>query len=429
MSGRRKKKKRKGNPRLVEHAINPKNNDVALNIPLSMIRSHRLAWYHEDLGDYSDENLAGLTRHADFANIQWYCDSNLFIAPTGQPVWDALLEKQGRMVLAAPVYQEIKQWVDDPAHNTEMAKRIANAVSDPGKSGIQLNGFDGIGEHGRNLFSYYVYLLGLRKRAFEILSSEFAEIHGRTPTNQDISDYCRNKLGLRAQLVAISGANVKVKENKYHDEQILMLAITDAIFAGQETAFLTKDEGAYEQFYKALWLLDTHYRSMLFAERYAANPDAFQVGGRIVDAERRAFEGEVVLLRRPSDNLVELLPDIFMPVTVHCFYVRDRIFHTEFVVEREMGRMLKIKATTGGLSTDQLGGRNCHISLGALSSEWGPFAAIGHDASTGPAKVPWKVSAVDANLTLFDGERGTQMNDYPTIVVPMRRRLWLGPGA
>jgi hypothetical protein len=203
MSGRRKKKTRKGNPRLVEHAINPKNNDVALNIPLSMVRSHRLAWFHQDLDGYSDEILAGIIRHAYFANVQWYCDSNFFIAPTGQSVWDALLEKQGRMVLAAPVYEEIRQWVDNPAHNKEMAKRIADAVGNPGKAGIQLTGFEGIGQHARNLFSYYVYLLGLRKRAFEILSSEFAEIHGRTPTNQEISDYCRNKLGLRAQLVAI----------------------------------------------------------------------------------------------------------------------------------------------------------------------------------------------------------------------------------
>jgi hypothetical protein len=105
-----------------------------------------------------------------------------------------------------------------------------------------------------------------------------------------------------------------------------------------------------------------------------------------------------------------------------------------FVAEEGMARMLDIKGRTGGLSTDQLDGRNCHIFLdgwpermGDQAKEWGNVAAIGRDiVPVELATDSWGISILDINITLNDCERGSRhTEDYPDfIVVPSTPRIW-----
>ena len=52
------------------------------------------------------------------------------------------------------------------------------------------------------------------------------------------------------------------------DEAPVYLAVERALITGKQTLVLTRDADVEEQF-KLLWLIDTHYREMLLADRYA----------------------------------------------------------------------------------------------------------------------------------------------------------------
>ena len=338
-----------------------------------------------------------------------------------------MLAKQGRLVLAAPVYQEIGQWLSDPKCNQVAAEQITRAILG-NDSSVALIDFSCSNNIIINLFEYYINLLGIRKKGFDLVITELTQANGKPPTNQEISNYCKDRLGPRAQMLAGSGANAKVKSHKFNDEALVIMSIVEAICSGKETAVLTRDEDVYEQFYKALWLIDTHYRSMLLADQFATNPEAYPIAGRHVDTERKAFEGEVILIRKPSARLMEIVPREYNPVLVHCFFIGDKIAHSSFMAEQQMKRMLGVKARTGGLSTDRLDSRNCHIFLNGLNREWSGLAAIGEDIAMGPGSASWSIGMIDANLALFDCERGTRVaEDQPQlIVVPPQSPLWFG---
>ena len=310
MSGRRKNKRgSEVPPKVFRHTMNTMYHDKALVSPTATpAYFRRLIWCHEGPTEFDGGKLARIIEHPSRGDVQWFCDSNFFIGPTDQAIWDALLAKQGRLVLASPVYEEIRDWLAEPRCNRAMSERISQEVNDPAKPTVRICDFPDVPSNRPALYEYYVNLLGLRKKAFGAVTWTFSKVHGRPPTNQELSNHCKDKLGPRAQRLARSGVKGKVPAHKYNDEALVMLAVVDAIYSGRETVILTKDEDVYEQFFKALWLIDTHYRSMLLAERYAADPEAFQIVRRIVDAEHPAFDGEVLLLRKPSNNLMELVP-------------------------------------------------------------------------------------------------------------------------
>lgn len=68
-------------------------------------------------------------------------------------------------------------------------------------------------------------------------------------------------LGERARLLA-----TKLVGNQT-DEAPVYLAVERALITGKQTLVLTRDADVEEQF-KLLWLIDTHYREMLLADRY-----------------------------------------------------------------------------------------------------------------------------------------------------------------
>ena len=43
---------------------------------------------------------------------------------------------------------------------------------------------------------------------------------------------------------------------------------------GRQTLILTEDADVEEQLFKLLWLIETHYRGMVLADKYAADPAA-----------------------------------------------------------------------------------------------------------------------------------------------------------
>lgn len=348
-----------------------------------------------------------MIQHPSNSDVQWFCDANVFIAPTDFVVWDSLFGKKDRLVLAIPIYHELEQWLSDPNNNLAAHAAVQGALNGANGSVVRLLDFPRNDVEKATSMEYYTNLIGMRKKAHFIAEEKLAEKLGRQPTKQETSNYTKDQVGMRAQLIARKGDEGRVAQHKFNDEALLIQAISDAIYTGTETSILTYDEDVLEQFYKALWLIDTHYRSMLFAERYSRDPFAFQPTRRVQDSRGEAFDGEVLLLRKPSDDLTELLPSDWTPVSIHCILVKNkRLTKLSFCAEREISQLFDVKARTGGLNTDKCEGSNCHVYLGdRFVEKVGNWAVIGRDHSSSRPEWLYKLSVVDVNLAVMSDER------------------------
>jgi hypothetical protein len=324
MSGRRKKKPKQP-PRMIRHVSDKRyyhSSIVRLPFTASLggvDSSQRLVWDHQGPIEFDSDTLAQIILHQSLNDAQWFCDSTVFIGETGQAIWDALLSKRGRLVLTVPIYEEIRQWINDPTSNRPIAELVKEALRHRGETAINILEFSRNDMIRINYCEYYSNLIGMRKNGFGLANSIFIETHGRPPMTQELSSYSKDIFGLRAQLLARKGANAKVPTHRYNDEAFVVTAIVDAICTGRETVILTSDEDVYDQFFKLNWLIDTHYRSMLLAEQYEANPEKFPLIHTLIDNDRRAFEGEVLLLSKPSNTLKEVLPKEYKELSQNTF--------------------------------------------------------------------------------------------------------------
>jgi hypothetical protein len=409
--GRRRKSRHK-QPRTLRHlAESPSDGERQVPAPLTAapegrILSRRLAWSSPPPTDIAISEWTALIRHPNNARVKWFIDSNMFIAPTEQLIWDALLDFPGRLVLPLPLVGELQAWLKNSQHNQGVRNLVSNALASSRGSPIHVADFPPSSTVESFSAEYYVNLLGLRKRAGDIAIDKLTAELARAPTAQEISNYCKDNLGLRGQLIARKGTGVREESHKFNDEKLVALAAIYALTTGSEVAILTRDEDVFEQFYKLLWLIDTHYRSMLLAEKYAFDP-SFASAMRAKDGVGDVFEGEIILLQKPSNNLEELLPSAWSPVHVHCILLREcKIATLTFCAEQEMVPLLHLKARTAGKSTDKFGERNCHVYLGTMiPKEFADYAVIGKDICFRLPGARFEFSLVDMHLTFVSEER------------------------
>src|SRR5207244_3766952 len=91
-------------------------------------------------------------------------------------------------------------------------------------------------------------------------------------------------------------------------------------------------------------------------------------------------EDQVLLIRKPSPLPFEFLPRKSRRAMIHCMLLRQEITRVTFNAEREMRRLPDLKGRTGGLNTDKLDGKNCHVFLTEVAArKVGDLAVIGHD--------------------------------------------------
>jgi len=80
----------------------------------------------------------------------------------------------------------------------------------------------------------------------------------------------------------------------------------------------------------------------------------------------KAFPAGGTLLERSDDDLLEILPSPYHSVSVGCLVAADSLTEMYFAFETEMQRLLDTKGRTGGLNTDRIEPRNCHIWLAPI---------------------------------------------------------------
>ena len=221
-------------------------------------------------------------------------------------------------------------------------------------------------------------LLSVRRRATELARSEFQREHGRDPAPDEerrLLDRVQRRLGERGRLLATKPVG------NYTDEALVYLAIEHALTTGRQTLIMTRDADVEEQFFKLVWLIDTHYRAMLLADRYVerqSGPDRTRaVPDSVLDDPDGPFEPRDAVMFERDLHLLDVLPEDFHFVGVGCLNAGVYSSLLSFGAETEMARLLRVKDATGGLSSDRLGGRNLHAWLYPLDAcRGGTYAAV-----------------------------------------------------
>jgi len=285
-----------------------------------------------------------------------------FAAPS--ELWDILLAG-GNAYLIPSVVDELTPWLErHPDHPMsapvlQKSPRLQFVTSRDFTPSV----WDGI--------HFYLNLLVRRKQVMRTTEMRLGREIGRHPTIDEVQQEVQRTLGERAYLIGRKMKNAKLEELSHADEGLVTIAFARAVRTGRPTTILTRDQDVVEQLYKLTVLIDFDYRSMLLANSYLHDFGLYRPQPLALDEVwlREAFVDDPnnVQFERQPGLEESILPSSFDFVAVSCIRVSDAITHLSFGAEKRMEETLEVKGRTGGLNTDKLGTRNCHLSLWPLS--------------------------------------------------------------
>lgn len=202
-------------------------------------------------------------------SVAIFVDSSVFDDRIDQQaLWEPVLAGLPEVMLLSDVLAESRNWLlERPSH--PLIQAIASQHPRVLDAGKQLD------EQDQQAMQYYLALLLFRRAPIRAMVAAREKETGRPielTEREAIHTTLQKELGNRAVKLArkISGPGVCT------DERLVFLAVEHALRTGQQTIILTQDADVEEQFFKLLWLLETHYRSMLLARVYPRNFSAFR---------------------------------------------------------------------------------------------------------------------------------------------------------
>ena len=304
--------------RTIRHLTSAKYQDGSAAIPKSYAVDPtwvpRLTWKPREQVPFRPGDLARGVAGVGSGSVIFFCDNSFFDDRLDPRILKALLSGRERIAITPQVKRELEPWLSSrPSHPLRRAlrqrSRAIRSVSSPGVA-------------GQGAFEYYVRLLLLRRAALSVAQEHFAEQFGRAPAENDtawLHGDVQRHLGERGMLLGLKPASPIGT-----DEILVYLAVEFALSRGRPTVILTKDADVEDQFYKLLWLIDTHYRGMLLAAAYARDPDAFLARPFPDDVRGLKgfpFQADAQLIERggPSDLNHLLTTDKYAFVAVECW--------------------------------------------------------------------------------------------------------------
>lgn len=340
---------------------------------------------------------------ADAPDVLFVCDTSLFDDRTPEAIWDALRAEAFRFATSPRVMRELKGWSERrPDHPASRLLHSDSVVT----LGEDLHGWRG------HAYTYYVALLGVRRRADRLARAHLESSAGGRPVSEDdVRTEVQRRVGPRGYALTKKISGKSDPATLFTDEELVYVAVEHAVLTGQETVILTKDEDLYEQLYKLQWLIATHYRGHLLATAVADGMELEVVEPPDTPDMAECFE-RAALWRRPPgcDELV--LPSSFSFVPVSCWVLGERMSTFTFGAEQEMGGLLRTKGSTEGRNTDRHGDGNVHYWLGPLDvpEDVRNCAVLGLDrrSPVHPSSSA-HIALLDARQALFVGERFLQL--------------------
>jgi hypothetical protein len=366
---------------LLDHLCNPTYHDKPSSIVLPIDPARCSPHYMKGKGNWGNvaEYIAGTKRWP----VKWFPDANVAFRDDTQVIWDALRvaalgSKTGSTGITGVAGYEMKEWLDDPWHHKNRAQDIRTALD--GGTWIKKLHIRPDSPLYPAILGY-THLLGKRRsiaRGFSGRTMLGTDAANKTETMNAIG----KRIGARAQGLAKKGRRDAEKKGVINisDELHCLLVIGFALLNSEDSVILTADEDFMEIFWKAQWFFDTHYRAYLAAKMVKEG----LYGDPVSEFKDTSsyFDGPLVLYRRNTTDLREVLPSLYRIVRVAVLYVSPAgfIHRLGFSFESQMVDMLEMRSKTGGRCTDLFGHSNIHVDLGPLKVKMdGLYLGIGRD--------------------------------------------------
>lgn len=332
----------------------------------------------------TDSTIADLVNaiSASLPDATFFLDTNMFTKHLEIAVWNALCTR--RIVIVPRVWEELKPWLKTPFFNQEMRDSVLAAIrrqiaekgqdQPPILPNIRVQEAALDQQFTEHAYEYYFTLLTIRKFMGPLATAVLTKKFGRAPTNDEFNAEVQSRFGERGALIARKGLADVNSPNRLTDEHLVVSAVLTAILRGSEVFIVTRDPDVLEQYVKLLVLMKEHYRAMLAAECYASNPATMafrEVPVQNDGVHVPTFTGNSFLEFETTDAEFNPLPRKFQFVNIYCMLLGGeatsmKVTFCTFCAETEMARVLKVKASTNGLSTDKFNGRNCIIRTAPL---------------------------------------------------------------
>jgi hypothetical protein len=352
-------------------------------------------------------DLSELIAKAAEDGVVFFVDTSLFDDRTDPAVFEALLGTTASTVLIPEVKRELA-----PYFSTRPQAAFSKALATKHPA-LREYAWTEPRAWRSTARDYYVTLLAVRKRWFDLMELHFTAINKRSPTAEEVAALrveVQKMTGERGYILAKKGHTAKGQENRFTDEYLVYAAAEHSIITGERVILLTKDEDLLEQAFKLTWLMDTHYRSMLFARAYHDDFGSFEVvpfppiSGRLATL---VAPGSNVLVRKPEGIEKALLPDRLGCVPFSCWVTGEYFSQFSFGNVRQFEQVLRVKAQTGGLSASWLESRNCHLWAAPLElpDELHGYAAVMHDRRRAIPGTDVAVPMLDVALSGHNNER------------------------
>ena len=351
------------------------------------------------------KTVAKFIKHSAVLPTVWFPDSNVAILPAAESIWDAL-RASAKVALRKPIAvlsdivdSELHEWLRDPWKQMNRANLIRYAR----ERNEWLHVFR-IGKEKPAELAIYGYLGLLSARRTLALESE----DGKTLLGTDVSEKSRTMdrisqtIGQRAVQLAKKGRESVAQKGMVNvcDEMHCLMVIFYALVNRIDCVLLTADSDHLEIFYKAQWLIDTHYRAWLVAK--LINTGKYKPCTQQLTQTDGYFCSPVTLYPRKSHQLRDILPHSYQSVKVSVLHVSPQnvIHKMTFAFDTQMLEMLAVRGSTDGRCTDLLDEMNVHVHLGPLCDAKDELVmGVGKDTTH-----RFTINGVERNLARLDLE-------------------------
>ncbi len=315
----------------------------------------------------------------------FFLDTGIFSAYEDGALWDLFLRRQ--TLIPPAIWIELRPWIRNPRKNAHIRDLLLDSVrkqlasrektegttdyfyDEGGRWSVGMKVRTVAGRYQRHGQDYYCRLLMLRKLIGKAINRSMERELGRPPSDEEFHALAQHVHGERGYQFAKKGRDWAGPGMLDSDEQLVVAAFLTAIMDGSDVYIVTRDTDILDQFVKLRILIKEHYRAMHTAEKFASDPLSLpfrEISTVENDFVQSRFVGTSVLEMRMPETEFKVLPPNFHSVIVHCLLLGGARDQPSFSyacanVETEMAQTVKIKATTGGRSTDRFGDHNCTI--------------------------------------------------------------------